>query len=290
MNSLKNYFSPTKLESPSTQTLSEPATPSTPKLATTPSTKNGPTPKPSPKTQSRQIISNMESVISSVKKKHRHRRRKETNGLNKSEPEITDISNILSNSLSFVSPNTTQEKVKGSTPDLKENVASNGVVEVVRRRSKEKRLTNSGKRRKNSLKSATVSSSQTSGLDEDDAKLMSTQESSVDTNTPTQSSTKDTSSEVTIVDDDSKPLEENTTPKINAFTFMMSARNRTIGSNQAGKDPSQDDLTSPSNPEKVKRKLMLQDWADRKGGRKRKLEELQREEYVEHQMEQRAKR
>ncbi|XP_037906727.1 ATPase family AAA domain-containing protein 5 [Hermetia illucens] len=290
MNSLKNYFSPTKLESPSTQTLSEPATPSTPKLATTPSTKNGPTPKPSPKTQSRQIISNMESVISSVKKKHRHRRRKETNGLNKSEPEITDISNILSNSLSFVSPNTTQEKVKGSTPDLKENVASNGVVEVVRRRSKEKRLTNSGKRRKNSLKSATVSSSQKSGLDEDDAKLISTQESSVDTNTPTQSSAKDTSSEVTIVDDDPKPLEENTTPKINAFTFMMSARNRTIGSNQAGKDPSQDDLTSPSNPEKVKRKLMLQDWADRKGGRKRKLEELQREEYVEHQMEQRAKR
>lgn len=91
-------------------------------------------------------------------------------------------------------------------------------------------------------------------------------------------------------------LEEGKVKKSNAFEIMMSARNRSIGGNGS---PGQ--LASPSaiprddevNPEKIKaekRKLMLQDWNEKKGGKKRKLEEVSREEYISQQMDKRAKR
>lgn len=74
---------------------------------------------------------------------------------------------------------------------------------------------------------------------------------------------------------------------------MMNARNKSIGGNSPGKDtPDSPTVDSPSaaGSSKTARKLMLEEWADRKGGSKRKIQEADAEEYVSHQMRKRAKR
>lgn len=72
------------------------------------STSSSPTPTNGvgPAATSKLIVSNMESVISSVKK-HRKARRKKRESV---EPEISDISAILSNSLSFVTSETASKE------------------------------------------------------------------------------------------------------------------------------------------------------------------------------------
>lgn len=82
------------------------------------------------------------------------------------------------------------------------------------------------------------------------------------------------------------------TPKKNAFEFMMNARNRSIGANSPGKElnSSTDLSTASTDINKVKRKLMLEEWANRKGGAKRKATEIENEEYIDRQMKKRAKR
>lgn len=60
--------------------------------------------------QSKLIISNMESVIRSVKKQHVVKKKKRKIV----EPEISDISNILTNSLTFISPNVSNSEEKSS--------------------------------------------------------------------------------------------------------------------------------------------------------------------------------
>ncbi|KAM7355235.1 enhanced level of genomic instability 1 isoform 2-T3 [Cochliomyia hominivorax] len=104
---------------------------------------------------------------------------------------------------------------------------------------------------------------------------------------------------VVVVDVDDENESENTekvstppkNPKVtNAFEVMMNARNKTIGSNTPGKEspsPVTDKELAEAN---AKRKLKLQEWADQKGGAKRRLEEEARAAYVEEQLEQRAKR
>lgn len=57
---------------------------------------------------SKLIISNMESVISAVKKKRKAKKLKRRT----EEPEISDISNILSSSLCFASPNSKETTVE----------------------------------------------------------------------------------------------------------------------------------------------------------------------------------
>ncbi|CAD7003734.1 ATPase family AAA domain-containing protein 5 isoform X2 [Ceratitis capitata] len=75
---------------------------------------------------------------------------------------------------------------------------------------------------------------------------------------------------------------------MNAFEVMMNARNKTIGSNTPGKE-----LSPTMNQESTvntKRRLMLQEWSDKVGGTKRKLEEEKREAYIVDQLDNRAKR
>lgn len=67
-----------------------------------------------PAATSKLIVSNMESVISSVKK-HRKARRKKRETV---EPEISDISAILSNSLSFVAGETTPTEATAQSFDI----------------------------------------------------------------------------------------------------------------------------------------------------------------------------
>ncbi|BFF99776.1 ATPase family AAA domain-containing protein 5 [Drosophila madeirensis] len=80
----------------------------------------------------------------------------------------------------------------------------------------------------------------------------------------------------------------------NVFEFMMNARNRSIGVNDGGKDAcelpaDQAEAAAPGTPTS-KRKQLLQEWNERKGGAKRRLQEEAREEYIDQQMDQRAKR
>lgn len=82
-------------------------------------------------------------------------------------------------------------------------------------------------------------------------------------------------------------------PKSNAFEIMMSARNKSIGGGTPGKSASPTAVDAEDNPEKTKsakRKLMLQEWNEKKGGRKRKLDEDKRDDYIAQQMDKRAKR
>ncbi|XP_055387137.1 enhanced level of genomic instability 1 [Condylostylus longicornis] len=77
---------------------------------------------------------------------------------------------------------------------------------------------------------------------------------------------------------------------VNAFEFLMSARNKSIGSNSPGKESPE--IINVEVIEKrnvnLKRKLMLEEWADRRGGKKRKLKEAAREQYIEEEMDKRA--
>nr|XP_036220157.1 ATPase family AAA domain-containing protein 5 isoform X2 [Bactrocera oleae]XP_036220158.1 ATPase family AAA domain-containing protein 5 isoform X2 [Bactrocera oleae] len=75
---------------------------------------------------------------------------------------------------------------------------------------------------------------------------------------------------------------------MNAFEVMMNARNKAIGSNTPGKETSP--TTSQESAVNTKRKLILQEWADKKGGIKRKLDEEARAAFVDQQLENRAKR
>ncbi|KAH8256181.1 hypothetical protein KR026_010024 [Drosophila bipectinata] len=77
----------------------------------------------------------------------------------------------------------------------------------------------------------------------------------------------------------------------NVFEFMMNARNRSIGVNEDGADaPADQEEGAGVVTAQTKRKQMLQEWNDRKGGTKRRLADEARGEFIEVQMEQRAKR
>jgi len=80
-------------------------------------------------------------------------------------------------------------------------------------------------------------------------------------------------------------------PATNVFEFMMNARNRSIGVNEGGAEsPADPEVASEAATPTTKRKLLLQEWNERKGGAKRRLADESRGEYIEVQMEQRAKR
>lgn len=91
---------------------------------------------------------------------------------------------------------------------------------------------------------------------------------------------------------DTPPTEEGKPRKSNAFEIMMSARNKSIGGGTPGKSPTAGDAAE-DNPEKTKiakRKLLMLEWNEKKGGKKRKLEEDKRDDYITQQMDKRAKR
>ncbi|XP_032587822.2 ATPase family AAA domain-containing protein 5 isoform X2 [Drosophila mojavensis] len=74
----------------------------------------------------------------------------------------------------------------------------------------------------------------------------------------------------------------------NVFELMMNARNRSMGTNANGQELAE--AVEPIVTPHSKRKQMLQEWNDRKGGAKRRLADEARGDYIEQKMEQRAKR
>lgn len=91
----------------------------------------------------------------------------------------------------------------------------------------------------------------------------------------------------------SQPIETKSQSTSNAFEFMMTARYKSIGTNSPGKElPNNKDIKTPDiNREiNVKRKLMLEEWADRKGRAKKRQNEAADDEYIDMVMEKRTKR
>ncbi|XP_052873752.1 enhanced level of genomic instability 1 [Anopheles cruzii] len=82
--------------------------------------------------------------------------------------------------------------------------------------------------------------------------------------------------------------------KVNAFQLMMKSRHKSIGSNSPGKErqpsPANEHELLPHQEQKAKRKLQLEQWAERKGAGKRKFREDADGEYIERQLNKRAKR
>ncbi|TMW52807.1 hypothetical protein DOY81_002141 [Sarcophaga bullata] len=99
---------------------------------------------------------------------------------------------------------------------------------------------------------------------------------------------------VEMEDENSNAGKGAATPKntkvTNAFEVMMNARNKSIGSNTPGKDSPSPVVDKEAAAVNAKRKIKLQEWAEQKGGAKRKFEEEARAAYVEEKLEQRAKR
>lgn len=76
----------------------------------------------------------------------------------------------------------------------------------------------------------------------------------------------------------------------NAFEFMMTARYKSIGTNSPGKELPNKDVKVPDREKSVKRKLMLEEWADRKGRAKKRLNDAADDECIDMKMEKRATR
>lgn len=83
------------------------------------------------------------------------------------------------------------------------------------------------------------------------------------------------------------------TPKLNAFQFMMESRTKSIGRNSPGKEkPNEtDDVSKSAKKERLSaRKNLLQKWADKKGGLKRKRAEEETEEAIKTKLKKRTDR
>lgn len=109
---------------------------------------------------------------------------------------------------------------------------------------------------------------------------------------PSEDSLKENDSNEIAATSSSQSTETKSQTTSNAFEFMMTARYKSIGTNSPGKElPNKDNKTPHADREiNVKRKLMLEEWADRKGRAKKRQNEAADDEYVDMVMEKRAKR
>lgn len=109
---------------------------------------------------------------------------------------------------------------------------------------------------------------------------------------PSADSLKENDSNENATSSSSQSTETKSQTTSNAFEFMMTARYKSIGTNSPGKElPTKDNKTPHADREiNVKRKLMLEEWADRKGRAKKRQSEAADDEYIDMVMEKRAKR
>lgn len=229
-----------------------------------------------PRLDSKIILQNMEEVLDTVKKQHKekHRRKKELKKLAMIE---------AANGTEIVAATEGESKEKKKEHSEKKHKHKDKEKRHSKKKPlQEKSTVENGKILQESpVKSGTIlqhfprtpkkGEQQSSNLD-DEVEVIVKDENECE-NTEKLSTTSPKNSKVT-----------------NAFEVMMNARNKSIGSNTPGKDspsPVKDRELGPTN---AKRKLKLQEWAEQKGGAKRKLEEEARAAYVDEQMEQRAKK
>lgn len=212
-----------------------------------------------PSAKSKLILQNMEEVLNSVKQKHRekHKRKRE---------EKRRAAMLAEAAGATVEPDAPVTKTTTTTSN---NNTSNG-RHVLREKTARENGNGNGKRKSTTspLKCSTPNSTdQQTSIMKHFAKTDSQTVSAITTITPNEKAAK---------------------PATNVFELMMSARNRSIGTNANGSQhsPEEETVSTP----RTKRKQLLQEWNDRKGGTKRRQADDARGEYIEQQMEQRAKR
>lgn len=213
-----------------------------------------------PSAKSKLILQNMEEVLNSVKQKHRekHKRKRE---------EKRRAAMLAEAAGATIEPDAPVTKT--TTTTTSNNNTSNG-RHVLREKTARENGNGNGKRKSTTspLKCSTPNSTdQQTSIMKHFAKTDSQTASAITTITPNEKAAK---------------------PATNVFELMMSARNRSIGTNANGSQhsPEEETVSTP----RTKRKQLLQEWNDRKGGTKRRQADDARGEYIEHQMEQRAKR
>ncbi|XP_055911489.1 enhanced level of genomic instability 1 [Eupeodes corollae] len=206
-----------------------------------------------PRADSKLILQNMEEVLNSVKRKHKqkHRRKKELKKIALQEAEAAAAAENEANS--------DATKVSQKSPKHPLQESKKNVDEI-------------GGELKSPLKNATILDhfSRTPKKHEPECSV---------------SVSESVKQEATSV----------VTKKANAFEVLMNARNKSIGSNTPGKEPptTPADQAAAEDEHKVtqiKRKIALQEWADRKGAIKRRLDDEATEAYIEKAMKHRAKR
>lgn len=203
-----------------------------------------------PSAKSKLILQNMEEVLNSVKQKHREK--------HKRKREEKRRAALLAESGSLEKPHkdTKQDKEK---------------PQPLREKSSQENGMKNGRRRSSPLKCSTPVADHQSIL-KHFAKAGKPENVAASPGQPASGKPK---------------------PTTNVFEFMMSARNRSIGVNEGGVESpaeQQEEEGSGAATPQTKRKQLLQDWNERKGGAKRRLADEARGEFIEHQMEQRAKR
>lgn len=217
-----------------------------------------------PSAKSKLILQNMEEVLNSVKQKHRekHKRKRE-------EKRRAAMLAEQAGAAGAVEPEDPATKI---TSNSGSNNSSSTKTSNGRHVLREK--TANGKRK--SATSPLKCSTPNTAAGED-------QQTSIKKHFAKTESKKGTTTTGTT--------EKATKPATNVFELMMSARNRSIGSNANGSHHSPEEEAAPqgSTP-RTKRKQLLQEWNERKGGTKRRQADDARGEYIDQQMEQRAKR
>lgn len=108
----------------------------------------------------------------------------------------------------------------------------------------------------------------------------------------------DCDEEIIIIESSQNSCEveiNNKSTKLNAFKFMMESRTKSLGRNSPGREKYEeiddDEMNKLTNKEKLSaRKTLFQEWADKKGGLKRKRIEEETEEICKVKLEKRAAR
>lgn len=224
-----------------------------------------------PSVNSKLILQNMEEVLNSVKKKHRqkHRRKKEQKKLAQLEAEAVAMAMKTKADAEISSSSHTDTMHGLSKKPLCENSGQGrkGEDHTPKLKPKQSQI------KKTPLKRGTVPKHTTSP----------------DASGHTLGSEINEHSKVNTRSKEKEPPRKAVIATTNAFEVLMNARNKSIGSNSPGKEVTgPEEAATPTR--NIKRKLLLQEWADRKGGNKRKVEEESRAAYVEEQLERRAKR
>lgn len=219
-----------------------------------------------PSAKSKLILQNMEEVLNSVKQKHRekHKRKREEKRRAAMLAEQAGAAGALE-----PKDAATKTKANSGSNNSSSTNTSNG-RHVLREK------TANGKRK--SATSPLKCSTPNAVAEEDQQTSIKKHFAKTDSKTGTTTTTPGTTEKVTK-------------PATNVFELMMSARNRSIGSNANGSlhSPEEEAVPQGSTP-RTKRKQLLQEWNERKGGTKRRQADDARGEYIEQQMEQRAKR
>lgn len=92
-----------------------------------------------------------------------------------------------------------------------------------------------------------------------------------------------------VIESDCETIEKSVeTTKLNAFDVMMESRTKSIGRNSPGREKTEEDKVVVNKEKLSARKSLLQTWADKKGGLKRKRIEEETEEIIKIKLENRA--